>query len=143
MSSPVFLSRSPADTRAHAARLAAGIGAGAVLRLRGDLGAGKTTWLQGFVAALGATARVTSPTFALLHEYRDGRLPVFHWDLYRLGADTDWSLLDLPEQLPGDRGVTVIEWPDRYPGPWPEKNCRDITITVSGATRRRIEAPAP
>jgi tRNA threonylcarbamoyladenosine biosynthesis protein TsaE len=140
---PPFISASAGATRAHAADFAAGVTPGLVLRLRGDLGAGKTTWLQGLVAGLDSPDTVTSPTFALLHEYRGGRLPVFHWDLYRLGDGTDWSLLDLPDQLPAVDGVTVIEWPDRYPGPWPENHCRDITITVSGATQRRIAISPP
>lgn len=113
-----------------------------VVRLHGDLGAGKTTWLQGLVAALGSGEAVTSPTFALLHEYRAGRLAVFHWDLYRLGADTDWTLLDLPEHLPAGAALTVIEWPERYPGPWPA-DCWDIYITVSGGERREIEVSRP
>ncbi|MDR2463482.1 MAG: tRNA (adenosine(37)-N6)-threonylcarbamoyltransferase complex ATPase subunit type 1 TsaE [Verrucomicrobiales bacterium] len=134
----VFTAASAADTRAHAARFAADTHAGMVLRLRGDLGAGKTTWVQGLVAGLGSDETVTSPTFSLLHEYRAGRLTVFHWDLYRLGADTDWSLLDLPEHLPG-AGLTVVEWAERYPHPFPKKNCWDINLTVSGDERRKIE----
>jgi tRNA threonylcarbamoyladenosine biosynthesis protein TsaE len=138
----MFTANSADDTRAHAAQLAISVDSGAILRLRGDLGAGKTTWMQGFVAGLGSAEIVTSPTFSLLHEYRDGRLPVFHWDLYRLNAGTDWNLLDLPGHLPG-KGVTVIEWPERYPGPWPSENCRDITITIEADDRRKIEISQP
>jgi tRNA threonylcarbamoyladenosine biosynthesis protein TsaE len=138
----VFISTSAAETRAHAARFAADARAGMVVRLRGDLGAGKTTWLQGLVTALGSDEAVTSPTFALLHEYRAGRLAVLHWDLYRLGADTDWTLLDLPEHLPAGAALTVIEWPERYPGPWPG-DCREVRITVSGGERREIEVHQP
>jgi tRNA threonylcarbamoyladenosine biosynthesis protein TsaE len=142
MSSAVLTASSADDTRAQAARFAIGVEAGTVLRLHGDLGAGKTTWMQGFVAGLGSAETVTSPTFSLLHEYRDGRLPVFHWDLYRLNAGTDWDLLDLPAHLPG-QGVTVIEWPERYPGPWPAENCRDINISIDADERRKIEISPP
>ena len=132
---------SAAETRAHAARFAVSVRAGTVIRLRGDLGAGKTTWMQGLVAGLQANDPVTSPTFSLLHEYRSGRLPVFHWDLYRLPPETNWDLLDLPEHLPS-QGLTVIEWPDRYPGPWPAENCLDINIKIGSNDERQIEINA-
>ena len=109
-----------------------------VVRLHGEPGAGKTTWVQGLVAALGSDETVTSPTFALLHEYRAGRLAVFHWDLYRLNSNTNWDLLDLPEHLPANAGLTVIEWAERYPGPWGE-NCWDVNIAIGDDERREIE----
>jgi tRNA threonylcarbamoyladenosine biosynthesis protein TsaE len=137
MPAEVFVSTSVDETRAHAARFATQARAGMVLRLHGDLGAGKTTWLQGLVAALQSPEPVTSPTFALLHEYRDGQLPVFHWDLYRLNPETNWDLLDLPEHLPS-QGLTVIEWSERYPGPWPAKDCLDINIKIDANNRRQI-----
>jgi len=132
-----FDSDSLDSTRSHAGLIAAECSGGTVLRLHGTLGAGKTTWVQGFVAGLGATMEVTSPTFALLHEYRGGRLDVFHWDLYRLESETDWSVLDLPEQLPSS-GLTLIEWPERYPGPWPQGCLIDVQIKTLSETQRRI-----
>lgn len=130
--------QSTEETRAHARRFAGSCAAGMVLRVHGDLGAGKTTWIQGLVEGLHSADGATSPTFSLLHEYRGGRIPVFHWDLYRLGPDTDWSVLDLPEQLPGP-GITVVEWPERYPGPWPEHDCHDIRILLQARGGRLIE----
>jgi tRNA threonylcarbamoyladenosine biosynthesis protein TsaE len=114
------------ETRAVAGDWARGLGPGSVVRLHGPLGAGKTTWVQGMAQGLGAEGEVTSPTFALLHEYPCPRFPLHHWDLYRLGPETDWSLLDLVEHLPGP-GITVVEWPERYPGPWPE-GVRDVWL---------------
>jgi tRNA threonylcarbamoyladenosine biosynthesis protein TsaE len=114
------------ETRAVAGDWARGLGAGTVVRLHGTLGAGKTTWVQGMAQGLGAEGEATSPTFALLHEYPCRSFPLHHWDLYRLGPETDWSLLDLVEQLPGP-GVTVVEWPERYPGLWPD-GVRDVWL---------------
>ena len=113
-----FISKSPEETRGNAIAFAAGAKMGTIVCLHGDLGAGKTEWVRGLITALGSTEAVTSPTFSLLHEYREGRCPVFHWDLYRLGSQTDWAQIDLPDQLPGE-GITIIEWPERYPGQWP------------------------
>ncbi|MDX6765749.1 MAG: tRNA (adenosine(37)-N6)-threonylcarbamoyltransferase complex ATPase subunit type 1 TsaE [Candidatus Methylacidiphilales bacterium] len=118
--SPFFpaLSHSEAETRGLARAWAATLGPGSVVRLVGDLGAGKTTFVQGMAEGLGCQAQPTSPTFSLMHEYPGSRMVLFHWDLYRLSLTTDWSQLDLPDQLPGP-GITVVEWPDRYPGHWP------------------------
>ncbi len=113
-----------------------------VIRLHGGLGAGKTTWIQGLAAGLGATDAVTSPTFSLLHEYRSSRIPLFHWDLYRLDSKTDWHLLDLPDQLPGP-GITVVEWPERYLDCWPEAACWDIEIHLLNETDRSITIREP
>lgn len=129
---------SPEETRAAAAELAAACREGTVIRLHGDLGAGKTQWVKGFAAALGFTGEVTSPTFSLLHEYEGKGGTVHHWDLYRLEAKTDWEVLDLAEHLDGD-GITVVEWPERYPGPWPD-GVWDVRITMTGPEGRRIEA---
>lgn len=127
---------SPEATRRVAATWACGLGPGSVVRLHGDLGAGKTTWVQGMAEGLGAVDTVTSPTFALLHEYDCGAFRLYHWDLYRLEPETDWSALDLAEQLPGE-GVTVVEWPERYPGPWPE-GVRDVWLEPGGQAEERI-----
>lgn len=131
-----ILSDSAEATRAHAANLAARAAPGMVILLQGELGAGKTEWVKGFAAALGYVGGVTSPTFSLLHEYSGGRLPIFHWDLYRLPAKTDWKELELPDHLPGP-GVTLIEWPDRYPGPWPE-GCWEVTLQHLANDHRSI-----
>lgn len=110
----LYPSRSPAETAAIGSQLAANAQAGAVWALAGDLGAGKTHFVQGVAAGLGSVASVTSPTFGLVHEYSDGRLPLFHFDFYRLKTAAEALALGLDEYLDGD-GLTVIEWADRFP----------------------------
>ena len=109
-------STSEAGTRAIAARLAQGLQPGAVLLLSGDLGAGKTAFVRGLAEGLGIDAdAVTSPTFTLVHEYRGGRLPLVHVDLYRLdSAELDEIGLDADA---AGRGVVAIEWAERLPRP--------------------------
>lgn len=136
-----FLSHSPQDTHDHGQQCAADCQLGTVIRLHGTLGAGKTTWVQGFVRALGVAGEVTSPTFSLVHEYPEGRLHVYHWDLYRLNSETDWSVLDLAEHLPS-AGITLVEWPDRYTGPWPKGCLKDVTIETLEDNQRRITTEA-
>lgn len=104
-------SRSPADTQAAAAALAPALKPGSVLALHGDLGAGKTCFIQGLARALGVEATVLSPTFTLIAEYR-GRLPLYHVDLYRLDGEQDALRAGLDEYLHGD-GVTAVEWAER------------------------------
>jgi tRNA threonylcarbamoyladenosine biosynthesis protein TsaE len=131
------VTHSPEETRAAATAWGAGLGPGTVIRLHGGLGAGKTTFVQGLARGLGYTGDATSPTFALLHEYPGSSLTLFHWDLYRLGPETDWSVLDLADQLPGP-GITVVEWPERYPGPWPAGTL-DIHLRTSEDDTRTID----
>ncbi len=88
--------------------------AGDVFALSGDLGAGKTQFVKGFVAGLDCTAEVTSPTFTLLHEYAGGRLPIYHFDFYRLDRREAVLRLGFDDYADGD-GVCVIEWADRFP----------------------------
>lgn len=141
--SAACLSKNPEETLAHARNFAAGCTAGTVLRLHGTLGAGKTTWVKGFLSGLGGEDEAASPSFALMHEYRTGRLPVYHWDLYRLEPGTDWSVLDLIEHLPSD-GITLVEWPERYPGAWPRELLWDLTITPHPDESRTIHlTPIP
>ena len=109
-------SRSEAATRALARALAAKLTPGTVLLLSGDLGAGKTAFVKGIAEGLGIDAGdVTSPTFTLVHEYRGGRLPLIHVDLYRLDrAELDDIGLDADL---ADAGVVAIEWADRLVRP--------------------------
>jgi tRNA threonylcarbamoyladenosine biosynthesis protein TsaE len=101
---------SAAGTEALGAAIAARLRAGDVVLLRGDLGAGKTTLVRGAAAALGATGRVTSPTFALAHRYDGRTVRIAHLDLYRLAGlgEDDEDLID--EELAGDV-VAFVEWP--------------------------------
>lgn len=87
---------------------------GTVVALVGGLGAGKTRWTKGFVAGVGSAAEVTSPTFGLMHEYADGRMPVFHLDFYRLESADELTALGWDEILE-EEGVVVAEWADKYP----------------------------
>ncbi len=85
-----------------------------MIALVGGLGAGKTHWTKGFVAGMGSRADVTSPTFALLHEYHGGRLPVFHLDFYRLESAAELIALGWDE-LQDQNGVILAEWGDKFP----------------------------
>jgi tRNA threonylcarbamoyladenosine biosynthesis protein TsaE len=105
-------SNSESDTRAIAAALAPTLAPGAVILLSGDLGAGKTAFVRGLAEGLNLDPdEVTSPTFTLVHEYRGGRLPLIHVDLYRLDrAELDEVGLD---QDLAARGITAVEWAER------------------------------
>lgn len=101
----------PEDTEAIGERLAGTLGPGAVVALTGELGAGKTCFVQGLARGLGVATRATSPTFVLVNEYR-GRLPVHHVDAYRVAGPAELVDVGLLELIAGD-GVTVVEWADR------------------------------
>lgn len=96
--------------------LAALLGPGDVVLLKGPLGSGKTTLAQGIAEGLGAAA--TSPTFVLIQEYRGGRLPVYHIDLYRVESEAEAWALGLIDYFYGD-GVCLVEWPERAAGLMP------------------------
>ena len=113
---------------------------GDVLALTGDLGAGKTQFVKGFVAGVGCSTGVTSPTFTLVHEYTGGRLPVYHFDWYRLESADAVLRLGLDDYLYGD-GVCVIEWADRFPALLPP-NTRWIALRINGETERVIDGVA-
>ena len=102
------------DTLAFGRKLAASLQPGAVLALCGDLGAGKTHFVKGLAAGLGADGEVTSPTFTLIHEYTGGRLPLFHADWYRLDDETELVKIGLDDYLAED-GIVVVEWADKFP----------------------------
>ncbi len=131
-----FDSATPAQTTAHGRALAADARPGEVWALVGDLGAGKTHFVQGIVAGVGASGPATSPTFALIHEYTGGRLPVFHFDFYRLETAGEALALGLEEYLDGD-GLTVIEWADKFPGLLPP-GTRWFRLEILEGDRRRI-----
>jgi tRNA threonylcarbamoyladenosine biosynthesis protein TsaE len=128
-------SNSEDDTRAIAAALAPALAPGAVVLLSGDLGAGKTAFVRGLAHGLGIDPdEVTSPTFTLVHEYRGGRLPLIHVDLYRLDrADLDEIGLD---QDLAARGVVAVEWAERLARSIP--GAVSVTIGDQGDDRRSI-----
>ncbi len=112
MTADTFTSNSEAETRAFAAGFAATLAPGAVLLLSGDLGAGKTAFVRGLAEGLGLDpGDVTSPTFILVHEYRGGRLPLVHVDLYRLDR-ADLDEIGLDQDLAAE-GVIAVEWSER------------------------------
>lgn len=106
-----FISHSETQTRRLGARLAEFLQPGDVLALVGDLGSGKTRWVQGVCTGLGVTDWVNSPTFTLVNEYY-GRCPVYHIDLYRLTDAVETVTFGLEDYLYGP-GITLIEWADR------------------------------
>ena len=100
---------SPADTEAVGASLAAKLEPGSVIAFTGDLGAGKTAFTRGLAKGLGIEERVTSPTFTIVNEYEGGRLPLFHFDMYRLGSADE--LFDIGwEDYLARGGVCAVEW---------------------------------
>ena len=104
-----LITNSPAETESAGADLAAGLGPGAVIAFTGDLGAGKTAFTRGLARGLGVRERVTSPTFTIVNEYEGGRLPLFHFDMYRLGSADE--LFDIGwEDYLSRCGVCAVEW---------------------------------
>lgn len=114
-----WITSSPEETEDLAARLAGILDAGSVVACFGKLGSGKTVFIRGLCRGLGVTDPVTSPTFTLIHQYR-GRLPVFHFDFYRIHDDREALELGLDEFFYGE-GVCVIEWADRVVRLLPEE----------------------
>ena len=111
---------SPAETRALGCRLAALLCPGDVLLLLGDLGAGKSELTRGIARGLGVTSPVASPSFTILNVYDEGRIPLYHFDWYRLNSAEELYEMGMDEYLGGD-GVAVVEWPSRCPEAVPEK----------------------
>ena len=111
--------RDESEMEALGAELAAGLAAGSVLALVGGLGAGKTRMVKGLARGLGFAGEVTSPTFSLVHEYRGGSLPLFHFDLYRLKDEQELLGIGWDEFL-DEPGVVVAEWADLFPDLLPE-----------------------
>ena len=104
-----LLSHSPEDTEDIGARLAEQLEPGAVVAFTGDLGAGKTAFTRGLARGLGIPDRITSPTFTIVNEYEGGRLPLFHFDLYRM--DSPEELFDIGwEEYLARGGVCAVEW---------------------------------
>ena len=135
-----ILSNSEQETRSIAAALARDLAMGAVLLLTGDLGAGKTAFVKGLAEGLGVDPdEVTSPTFTLVHEYRGGRLPLIHVDLYRLDrADLDEIGFD---QDLAATGVVAIEWSERLSRSIP--GAMTVSIADRGGDERAIAITQP
>jgi len=133
-----FLSKSPEDTAQLAEKIAQLVTPGAVLTLEGDLGAGKTTFTKALAKGLGISRNVNSPTFTIIKEYREGRLPLYHMDVYRIeDGEED---LGFDDYFEGD-GVTVVEWAHLIEHQLPEQRL-DISIKyIEGNSRKIILKP--
>lgn len=131
---------SPESMKQLASTLVPYVRAGDVVVLTGDLGAGKTQFVQGIAAALGITAAVTSPTFNIVVEYAQGQLPLYHFDLYRLDEADELEDIGYYEIIDGD-GVSFIEWGEKFPEALPY-GYLEISITVDEQGKRTVCAHA-
>ena len=116
---------------------AANLVGGEIFALHGVLGAGKTQLAKGLARGLGFRGDVTSPTFTIVHEYRGGRLPMYHIDLYRIQSEKDAIDIGLEEFLPSKDGVTFIEWPNRI-APLLPPQTQHWELEVASLTERVI-----
>ena len=131
-----FISNSPAETEKFAHQLAREIKPGDVFALTGDLGAGKTQFVKGLVSGLESDAVVASPTFTIIHEYPGGRVPIYHFDFFRLEDRQSVVRLGLDDYFFGG-GVSVVEWADRFPDLIPEE-ARWIDFQIKSEASRVI-----
>lgn len=110
-----YITHSPAETEELGCRLGRTLGPGAVVAYFGGLGMGKTAFTRGLARGLGVTGPVTSPTYTIVNEYTDGRMPLFHFDMYRLSSEED--LFDIGWEDYLDRGgLCVVEWSEQVSG---------------------------
>ena len=131
-----FHSHNETETESIGARLAAVLTPGSVVAYEGGLGMGKTAFTRGLAAGLGYKGRVTSPTFTIVNEYEGGRLPLFHFDMYRLNSADD--LFDIGwEDYLARAGVCAVEWSENVSDALPEDTIR-VHIAREGDTGRRI-----
>ncbi len=131
----IFLTNSPSETEAVGAALAQQLKPGTILAYRGDLGAGKTAFTRGLARGLGCTDLVTSPTYTIVNEYLGGRLPLFHFDMYRLASSDDLWDIGWEDYL--DRGgVCAVEWSENVDDAM--EGAIYITIEKTGDESRRI-----
>ena len=133
----VFITRSPEETEALGKRLAQLLVPGDIIAYSGDLGAGKTAFTRGVAAGLGVTESVTSPTYTIVNEYLSGRLPLFHFDMYRLSSSD--NLFDIGwEDYLLRGGVCAVEWSENVEDALEEPICVDICRMADGDSLRRI-----
>ena len=131
----IFLTNSPEQTEAVGAALAKILTPGAVIAYRGDLGAGKTAFTRGLARGLGYEEPVTSPTYTIVNEYLGGRLPLFHFDMYRLSSADDLWDIGWEDYL--DRGgVCAVEWSENVEEAM--EGAISVTIEKLGEDARRI-----
>lgn len=134
----IIISNSAEETVEAGRRFAESLAGGEVICLAGDLGAGKTHFAKGIVAGLGGDPQeVTSPTFTLVHEYHAGRLPVFHFDLYRLESGRELQNIGWEDYL-DHAAVCLVEWADKFPDEVPAKAVW-LTFVIQLDQTRRVE----
>ena len=107
----IYTIKNEEETARFGRKLAESLRPGTVIALTGDLGAGKTTLTKAIAAGLGITSTVTSPTFTIVKEYYGGRLPLYHFDVYRIGDEDEMFELGYEEYFYGE-GVSIVEWAD-------------------------------
>ena len=130
-----FITNSPAETEAVGAALAKVLQPGMILAYRGDLGAGKTAFTRGLARGLGYTDPVTSPTYTIVNEYLGGRLPLFHFDMYRLASSDDLWDIGWEDYLERG-GICAVEWSENVDDAM--EQAIYVTIEKLGADSRRI-----
>ena len=130
-----FLTNSPEETERVGAALGKILEPGSILAYRGDLGAGKTAFTRGLARGLGYTEPVTSPTYTIVNEYLGGRLPLFHFDMYRLASSDDLWDIGWEDYLERG-GVCAVEWSEN--GDDAMENAIYVTIYKTGEESRRI-----
>ncbi len=128
------ISHSPAETFELGRLAARELRGGEVFALVGELGSGKTHFVKGLAVGLGYRDEVTSPTFTLVHEHFGGRLPLFHFDFYRLASAEETLRVGFDDYLDGN-GVLAIEWADKFPGLLPTATRWVQFRIVTGDTR--------
>ncbi len=129
-----------AETQALGRRLAAQLTGGDVVLLSGTLGAGKSELARGIARGLGIRGPVPSPSFTILQVYTEGRLPLYHFDWYRIGSPEELYELSMDEYLLGD-GVALVEWPDMAAEALPAARLRVTVDAAQGDTRRFTFTP--
>lgn len=134
-----YISNSEEETFEIASEIANSLNFPAVILLDGDLGAGKTHFVKGFVKALGDDELVTSPTFTIMNEYTDGKANVYHFDMYRLSSMEEAINLGFEEyfDLKTLNGVSLVEWPQNVEGLFPKEAIK-IYIEKLGINKRKI-----
>lgn len=130
-----FITNSPAETELVGAKLAQQLTAGIVIAYKGDLGAGKTAFTRGLARGLGAKESVTSPTYTIVNEYLSGRLPLFHFDMYRLRSADELFDIGWDDYLERG-GVCAVEWSENVADAL--ENPITVTIEKLGEDSRRI-----
>ena len=131
-----YISHSPEETEQIAANLAETLLPGTVIAYEGDLGAGKTAFTRGLAKGLGVTDIVTSPTYTIVNEYLTGKMPLFHFDMYRLASSDDLWDIGWEDYLDRD-GICAVEWSENVDDAM--ENAIYITIHKTGEESRKIE----